>query len=66
MITEFNDLITIDGLAEENAKELLNEKGNPMVELSISNNAGGSNILGFLFMIIVLILSIIGVVMIVD
>ena len=66
MITEFNDLITIDGLTEEKAKELLKEKGNPMVELSMSNNAGGSNILGFLFMIIVLVLSIIGVVMIVD
>ena len=68
MITKYNDLITIDGLAESQAKRLLESGKNsqPDVKLSIQNTTGGSNILGFILMIISLIISIITVVSIVD
>ncbi len=68
MITKYNDLITIDGLSESQAKGLLDNSRNPQpdVKLSIANNTGGSNILGFIFMIISLIISIITVISIVD
>jgi len=66
MITEFNDLITIDGLTEEVAKEFLKPKKAPSVELNIHNNLGASNVFGFLLMIVSLIISIIAVIMIVD
>jgi len=64
MITTHNDLVTIDGLTEKQANQLLPET--PNVELSISNNTGGSSILGFIFMIVSLILSIITVICLVD
>ena len=68
MITKYNDLITIDGLTEKQANSLLfhKEEEKPNIELSVTNNSGGSSLLGFLVMIITLIISIILVVCIVD
>ena len=63
MITNYNDLITMDGLTETQAKKLMEKEGEkPEVKLSVTNNTGGSNLIGFLFMIIALIVSIITVI----
>lgn len=63
MITNYNDLITMDGLTETQAKKLMNKEGEkPEVKLSVKNSTGGSNLIGFLFMIIALIVSIITVI----
>lgn len=67
MITKFNDLITIDGLAESQANKILKgEKERDKVPMGISNNVGGSSVLGFLVMLTFIVLSFIAVVMIVD
>jgi len=67
MITNYNDLITMDGLTETQANKLMNKEGEkPEVKLSVSNNTGGSNLIGFLFMIIALIVSIITVIALVQ
>ena len=68
MITKFNDLITIDGLTEEEANHLLKneEKETPKKELDISSNVGSSSLLGLLFMITFLVIAFIFVVTIVD
>lgn len=67
MITKYNDLITLDGLTESQANRFLKEdKELPEVKLSIENNTGGSNMLGFILMIITLIISIASVIYLVD
>lgn len=67
IITKYNDLITIDGLAESQANRLLKgENSEENVDMSISGNTGGSSLSGFLFLLTFLIISFIAVVMIVD
>ena len=67
MITKHNDLITIDGLAEEDANHLLknNEKSTPVV-LDVPNNTGSSSLVGLIFMITFLILAFMFVVYLVN
>ena len=65
MITKFNDLITFDGLTEDQAKDLL-KKETPEVKLSVSNTTGGSNIIGFIFMIVALVISITAIIFLVK
>ena len=60
MITNYNDLITIDGLEPEQAKKLFPEE--EKVNININNSKGASNLGGFLFMLTFLVISFILVV----
>ena len=61
LITNYNDLITIDGLTEEKANNLL-KKDKAEINTSIHNNKGASNLRSLLFMVTFLIISFILVV----
>ncbi len=65
MITKYNDLVTMDGLTETQAKQLLG-KEEKKVDLSVTNNKGNSTLAGFLFLIVVLAISFVTVYMIVE
>lgn len=71
MITENNDLLTIDGLSNDDAKKLLEiSKGKKTIEgnhsLHVSNNEGIGNIWIFLLMIFILVIAFILIVFLLD
>ena len=68
MITKFNDMITIDGLSENELK-VLNEKEEPVItedKVMDIDNKGSSTLTGLIFMIALLVVSFIAVVVLVD
>ena len=67
MISKYNDLLTFDGLTQEQANHLLKPNVKETdVKLSVSNRTGASNFASIIFMIISLIVSIIGVILFVQ
>lgn len=66
MITEFNDMVTIDGLSENEVESIRGKKEESKGDSLIESNKGGSSLTGLLFMITFLIISFICVVAIVD
>ena len=66
MITKYNDMITIDGLSENEVKALSAKEEPVVMDAPLTDNKGSSTLTGLVFMITFLIISFIAVVAIVD